>query len=953
MSTQGKRSGADRFRCGTLAGLLLLALALLATGAGAPLAARLEAANTGTQNCVPGPHSGTVAVSQTWCLSDNPHFLNGDVTVNAGVVLTVEAGVTVKANDNVELKMLGHLEALGTITQPITFTSMTDTGAWQWSGLLFDGASASGNLEHVTVRYTGDDNSLGLNASALLARNVSPGQVRIADSRVVDNRKGLWLIDSRATVSNTLFSGVADAYQYPLEIQGTSSVVTLTANTFTANPRNRVLLQPGAMMGADAALTPQIGLDGYELAGDFTVPAGVTLTIAPGVTVMADRNRELKVLGHLEAAGTPSQPITFTSVANTGSRQWTGLVFDGGTGHLDHAAVRYGGDDNSLGLEPAGLVARNVTAGEVRLEHASLITACGFVAQNSHMSFISSTLSGNGGVGCPDFEGGQLKGSATVFTMTHSLFQNNNGGILFWLGDARATFDHNQFLGNGENPEGWADEYVLWVSDASPVITLTNNLFQGNAGGVSFGGDGQLTLINNVFVGQTGHAYTSGSALSVYGNLTAIHNTFAHNDGMNCDPYWCKQDAIWVAADHWPEPYRVVFTNTIIADHQTGMVLCNGAVRMDNTLWYSNTTNVITQAASCLGGVLTETGHLEGPAAFAADGYHLTCGSVALQAGVDAGVSDDIDAEPRPQPAGTHPDLGADESPCEVAGQFTALKSALPPQWIVSPDPAAPGGYRGSVRQRYAVNYHYPSSPAVLPPLDVAVTDTLPAELAFAEDHQPAMDFQRQGQQLTWRTLSPVQEGEFGWIWLEGVDDDPQAGEDLVNTAELRAGDWHFDLEAGVTVPLFAPFLVSPQNGETCRPGPGARPGPAGRHRAGVGCSQHGHHRDGGRRQRRLHRHLLLSQRYDASHQGAGLRRRSVQRQQPAGYPHAAAELLVPTENLLEGRGLCLLVPWQRRQADDAELSPAHPPRPKHHDDPGCHGQHQLASRQGPGQRGL
>ncbi|MGQ9598477.1 MAG: hypothetical protein ACUVWZ_03570 [Anaerolineae bacterium] len=612
----------------------------------------------------------------------------------------------------------------------------------------------------------------------------------------------------RATVSHTLFSGVADANQYPLEIQGAGSVVTLTANTFTANPRNRVLLQPGAMMAADATLTPQTGLDGYELADDFTVPAGRTLTVAPGVTVMADSSRELKMLGRLEAVGTPTQPITFTSVADSGSsRQWTGLVFDGGTGHLDYATVRYGGDGNSVGLEAAGLVARNVTAGEVRLEHTSLITACGFVVQDSRMSFISSTLSGNGGVACGNFRGGHLKESATVFTMTHSLFQNNSGQILFWLGDAHATFDHNRFINNGENPEGWADLYVLAVSSANPVITLTHNLFQGNAAGLSFLGEGQATLINNAFIGQTGHASSNGSALGLHGNLTAIHNTFAHNWG----------DAIWIAADRWPEPYQVVFTNTIIADHTTGVVLCRGPVRMDHTLWYSNTTNVITDTAGCLGGVLTETGHLEGPAAFAADGYHLTCDSVALQAGLDAGVSDDIDGEARPQPAGTQPDLGADESPCAVETEFTAVKSALPPLWTVIPDPDAPAGYRGRVRQRYTVNYHYYSSPDPLPALAVAVTDTLPAKLTFAaEEHQPAMDFQQQGQQLTWRTLSPVQEGEFGWLWLEGIDDDPQAGEILRNTAELQAGDRHFDLEASSTVPLFAPLLISPQNGETC-----------------------------------------------------------------------------------------------------------------------------------------
>jgi hypothetical protein len=54
-----------------------------------------------------------------------------------------------------------------------------------------------------------------------------------------------------------------------------------------------------------------------------------------------------------------------------------------------------------------------------------------------------------------------------------------------------------------------------------------------------------------------------------------------------------------------------------------------------------------------------------GDPAFAPDGYHVTPGSAALDRGVNAGVAadaaTDVDGDVRPAPAGTHPDLGADE----------------------------------------------------------------------------------------------------------------------------------------------------------------------------------------------------------------------------------------------------------------------------------------------------
>ena len=48
-----------------------------------------------------------------------------------------------------------------------------------------------------------------------------------------------------------------------------------------------------------------------------------------------------------------------------------------------------------------------------------------------------------------------------------------------------------------------------------------------------------------------------------------------------------------------------------------------------------------------------------GDPAFAADGYHLTSESAALDKGIDAGITVDIDGQARPASAGN--DLGADE----------------------------------------------------------------------------------------------------------------------------------------------------------------------------------------------------------------------------------------------------------------------------------------------------
>jgi uncharacterized repeat protein (TIGR01451 family) len=354
------------------------------------------------QACVPGPHTGTMAGDETWCASDSPHVVNVQFTVPSGVKLTIEPGVTVRTTLGLHKDFLvqGHLEALGTPAEPITFTSTADTGPGQWGGLAFDGGT--GHLRYVTLRYAGQRNSvsddLGSWAFAAIAiRNVLTGQVHlekvtIRDIASTSQDMAIYVDDSNLVVEDSFFTGIGDGswYQFPdaaIYIAGGDSDVSLTNNTFTANNTNTVVLQPGAMMNHNTSFTSQNGLDGYVLQDDFTVPPMVTLTVEPGVTVMGNRggnnSAELRVEGHLQAVGTPILPITFTSLDDSAPAQWPGVVFDGssggGTGHLRYATVRYGGIGNSvLDSMPtnyhsgSNITIYNVQMGEVRLEHVTV-----------------------------------------------------------------------------------------------------------------------------------------------------------------------------------------------------------------------------------------------------------------------------------------------------------------------------------------------------------------------------------------------------------------------------------------------------------------------------------------------------------------------------------------------------------------------------------------------------
>jgi hypothetical protein len=96
-------------------------------------------------------------------------------------------------------------------------------------------------------------------------------------------------------------------------------------------------------------------------------------------------------------------------------------------------------------------------------------------------------------------------------------------------------------------------------------------------------------------------------------------------------------------------------TNTIVFSHTEGIVAGEqSTVTLQATLWHANETDYGGA------GTISTINDQSGDPAFASDGYHLTGSSAAIDAGVNAGVSADIDGDPRPLSGGY--DIGSDES---------------------------------------------------------------------------------------------------------------------------------------------------------------------------------------------------------------------------------------------------------------------------------------------------
>jgi len=262
---------------------------------------------------------------------------------------------------------------------------------------------------------------------------------------------------------------------------------------------------------------------------------------------------------------------------------------------------------------------------------------------------------------CVADTGGGLYQAGGSLTLAESWIKGNlahwDGGGLA-LGNGTLLLQGNRVQGNTATRHGGG------LSVAAGVVELSGNIIAGNqansGSGLAVGG-GQVTGVNDVIarnVSPWDGVYVAGS-----GSVHARHWTLVSNSGYALTTYGGQ----------------ALLTNTLVVSHAL-VGLWGLDITADHTLFYGN-------GEQCGGGAIC-TGSVEGdPGFFSPVGwnYHIRPGSAAVDAGVDAGVSWDMDGEPRP--AGQGVDIGADELwPYQLT--FLPLVWRLPA--VNMPDPLPP-----------------------------------------------------------------------------------------------------------------------------------------------------------------------------------------------------------------------------------------------------------------------
>jgi parallel beta-helix repeat protein len=441
-----------------------------------------------TRLMVVGPRpvyiTGTYSTDHTWPATDGP-FVVSSFTISAGTRLNISPGVVVKFPSSQGLSVNGALIAVGTVSDPVVFTSLKDDSyggdtnndgtatspaAGDWSDIDLSSGSV---MDHVLVRYGGNTGgSVYTESSPVtnstieysswygvrvygnatvqnnLIRNSANGVLLegsgaplIEANTITDNGVGITVSSGAPIVrSNTLMNNLNQAILVDLN----SSSLHASGNTGSGNGLNGIYYYGSAYgqlhITQDAHWEANAG---FPYVVSRFVNFDSTLTIDPGVVVKFDTVANSGYLGgqgRKTLIGTSGNPIVFTSLKddsyggdtnNDGTAtspaagDWSDIDLSSGS-VMDHVLVRYGGN----------------TGGSVYTE-SSPVT-------NSTIEYSS-------------WYGVRVYGNATV---QNNLIRNSANGVLL-EGSGAPLIEANTITDNGVG---------ITVSSGTPIINLNNIL---------------------------------------------------------------------------------------------------------------------------------------------------------------------------------------------------------------------------------------------------------------------------------------------------------------------------------------------------------------------------------------------------------------------------------------------------------------------------------------------
>ena len=385
----------------------------------------------------------------------------------------------------------------------------------------------------------------------------------------------------------------------------------------------------------------------YIAGGVYTNTGETVITITKSITLYGGWDGEA-------TGAVVRDPDTYTTTLD-GENARRGVYISGGiTVTLDGLHITRG---NASGSDVEGrgggayIVTATVTIANCHIYSNTANQSGGGLYLNQS----PATLSGNTVTGNTADRGGGLYLHSSNAALTDNVIAENwtdhsGGGLFLW--HSNVILSRNVITSNNATNDGGGLHLESYSDATLSGNTVISNTAGRNGGGLSLGYSA-ATLINNVVAEN--RAGTAGSGLYIIASSPhLLHNTIARNSGGDGSGL--------LVTSLLGDTSEVILTNTILVSHTIGItVTAESTATLEGTLWGSGSWANNTDWDGD-GTIVTGTVNVWGDPAFVdPDGgnYHIGPGSAAINAGVNAGVTTDIDGDARPQ--GSDYDIGADE----------------------------------------------------------------------------------------------------------------------------------------------------------------------------------------------------------------------------------------------------------------------------------------------------
>jgi parallel beta-helix repeat protein len=267
---------------------------------------------------------GDIIQDTTWTLVDSPFVISGNVTVHANATLTIEPGVEVRFGKDLDLIVLGRLQANGESMQ-INFTSNREQPAeGDWDTILFNGVSSS-SLIGCSVAYA---------KNGILAQN---GAVAITSCTIsYCSQNGINTTNSNLSLEDNLILNCPTG----IGVTGSGNVL-IRNNTVMANENGIVLT-------------------GSSVSNVNLQDNSVFVNTIAGISIEAENHTNLSIIHNVISSNNYGFYIsTRTSVVitnNSISNNEVGVFFNSGN-HEAHYNDIY---DNTAGMDISPTATANV-----------------------------------------------------------------------------------------------------------------------------------------------------------------------------------------------------------------------------------------------------------------------------------------------------------------------------------------------------------------------------------------------------------------------------------------------------------------------------------------------------------------------------------------------------------------------------------------------------------------